>query len=344
MLLEKFEFIAPEQFSGFEPKQGAVRVVKKHQFSYINLGTIIGDAPKCMIALYEYEQEGSVRKSNKQTWKKYIAKSASKWYPNESITEHLLNELGRVFGLKMANSKIRRINNQIWFLSEYFIKEECSLYHGADLYGGYFDDKELVDFIQDDIKTDDQHYFTIQLVREVFELNFPNDAESIFSAFIRMVIFDGIIGNNDRHSYNWGVVTSVRPNESPCFAPVYDTARGLFWNSSEVRVKRLLNFPRTNGVNTEIEKYVVSSRPKIGWKGMQPMSHIELLKLIYDNETGISKQNFINFVSESNLTSCINVIEKEFKGLYSEQRKQLIIECLTLRFNAIRNFINEKNV
>jgi hypothetical protein len=85
VLLDKLEFIAPENNSGFIPKEGSVKVIKNDRFSYINLDKAIGDAPKCMMALYYYEREENKRKANPQSLRKYSAKSANKLYPNESI-------------------------------------------------------------------------------------------------------------------------------------------------------------------------------------------------------------------------------------------------------------------
>lgn len=341
MLLDKFQFIPPEKYSGFEPREGAVKVIRKECFQYVDLGTIIGDAPKCMIALYDYERKGKVRKSNPKTWRKYIAKSARKWYPNESITEHLINELGRALGFEMANSCLRRINNQIWFLSEYFLNEKETLYHGADLYARYFNnDKQFVDNIQDDNKVDDQDYFTVQLVEEVFKDNFGKESESLFEDYIKMLIFDGITGNNDRHAYNWGIITSIHTNQQKRFSPIYDSARGLFWNTSDKRVSEVMNQMEKNPNNKFLEKYVLNSRPKIGWEDKKSLSHIELLKLIYDSETGISKKDFVYLVSEDNLNKCIYVINNNFNRLLSVERRKLIVKCLKLRFESINELFN----
>ena len=340
MLLDKFEFIPPENLSGFEPKEGAVKTIKKNQFIYVDLGTIIGDAPKCMVALYDFEKDGRVRRSNPQSWRKYIAKSASKWYPNESITEHLLNELGRCLGLPMANSCIRRINKQVWFLSEYFLKEDYQLSHGADFYTFHLNnDRAFVDGIQDDNKIDDQDFFNVQLVEEIFSKYFQNDSKQLFESFIRMLVFDGLVGNNDRHAYNWGIISSVKSNKQAIFSPIYDTARGLYWNLSEKVVNHILSLTDKNGINSKIQNYVLSSRPKIGWDGEGSLSHIELLKRIFETETGISKENFINLVSEENLNKCLDVINKDFSRLFSENRRRLIVKCLTLRFTEINKFI-----
>lgn len=340
MLLDKFEFIKPENLSGFEPKPGAVKIIKKEYFRYVNLGSIIGDAPKCMLALYKYDKNSGVRRKNSNTWKNYIAKSASKWYPNESITEHLLNELGRSLGLSMANSCLRRINEQIWFLSEYFLDNEQTLYHGADLYAQYLNnDSQFVKEVQDNNKIEDQDFFSVQLVEEIFYTYFKKNATLLFYEFIKMLIFDGLIGNNDRHAYNWGVVTSIKTGSYIKFAPIYDTARGLYWNTSEENVRKILNLTDNKGNNSKIKKYVVNSRPKIGWESEKTVSHLELLKLIYQNETGISKENFVDLVSESNLYKCLDVINKDFNRLITLERRMLITKCLELRFRMINDLI-----
>lgn len=178
------------------------------------------------------------------------------------------------------------------------------------------------------------------MVQDVFVKYFPNDHFVLFESFIKMLIFDGLVGNNDRHSYNWGVIQSVKVNEPVRFAPIYDTARGLYWNSSEKEVSHILSLTDKNGNNPRIQKYVLTSRPKIGWDGEGTLSHIELLKRIYDTETGISKENFINFVSKENLNKCLDVINKDFNRLFSEKRRFLMSKCLTLRFEKINEFIH----
>lgn len=54
-----------------------------------------------------------------------------------------------------------------------------------------------------------------------------------------MLVFDAIVGNNDRHFYNWGVIVDLKGMKPPRFSPVYDTARGLFWNQSEEWIEKL---------------------------------------------------------------------------------------------------------
>ncbi len=75
-----------------------------------------GDAPKQFIRAYFYEQDGSVRKSSPSSWPKYIAKTAEKWYPHESVIEYMINRIGQELGLKVNDVKLVRANSQIRFL------------------------------------------------------------------------------------------------------------------------------------------------------------------------------------------------------------------------------------
>jgi len=53
--------------------------------------TMTGDAPKDFLRVYEYRK--GCRRSNPTSWPKFIAKVGHKYYPNESVTEHLITLL-----------------------------------------------------------------------------------------------------------------------------------------------------------------------------------------------------------------------------------------------------------
>ncbi len=89
----KIKSIKIENSSGFQIKniEKLVKVIKKRNFIVTNDITVGGDAPKDFIQVYKY---GEVKRNNQKKWIKYIAKTGHKWYPNESISEHLLNCIG----------------------------------------------------------------------------------------------------------------------------------------------------------------------------------------------------------------------------------------------------------
>ena len=138
-------------------------------------------------------------------------------------------------GLKMAKSKLLYCSNQVRYLSQYFLHKGLELVHGADIYAGYMNDRDFVLKIEEEGKARD--FFTIEFTKESLRHLFPDHYEKIFNEFLKMVFFDAIVGNNDRHFYNWGVIRSIAQDEiEPCFSPVYDTARGLFWNFPEEKM------------------------------------------------------------------------------------------------------------
>lgn len=211
---------------------GNILTIKKHQYRIVKGYTITGDAPKEFLRIYEY---GKARKLTPGKWPLYIVKTGHKWYPTESITEYLLNVIGKDFGLTIADSNIAWIGGQLRFLSRYFLhSEKQELIHGADIFAGFLNDRTFVEEIEE--KQLARDFFTMQFTREALQYTFPHEWESLLKEFVKMLLFDALVGNNDRHFYNWGIVRHIESLHKPYFSPVYDTARGLFWNESEKKI------------------------------------------------------------------------------------------------------------
>lgn len=312
---------------------GRILTVKKHQYCIVDGFSITGDAPKEFIRVYEY---GAARKASPQNWPLYIAKTGHKWYPTESITEYLLNLLGKEFGLEMAESKLAWIGGQLRFLSRYFLSsQKQELIHGADIFAGFVHDREFVEQIEEQQLARD--LFTLQFTKDALEFTFPYQWEEILKKFVKMLLFDALVGNNDRHFYNWGIVRHIESKYEPYFSPVYDSARGLFWNESEKKVLALWN--DKNRLQAYLIKYCNHSRPKIGWEGASNINHFKLVNNIYKHEFGISKPEINNLFLRSNFERMIKSIELNFKGILSIERTRLIIKCLNFRYNEISKLI-----
>lgn len=316
-------------------RPGRILTVKKHQYHIVDGYTITGDAPKEFIRLYEY---GFARKSISKKWPLYIAKTGHKWYPFESITEYLLNALGSEFGLDMADSKIAWIGGQLRFLSRYFLKsKEQELIHGADIFAGFVHDKELVEEIEREQLARD--LFTLQFTKSALQFTFPYHWEEILNKFVRMLLFDALVGNNDRHFYNWGVVRHIESKHEPYFSPVYDTARGLFWNEPEKKIVALS--ADKNRFNIYLSKYCINSRPKVGWEGAKNINHFQLVHNIYNYEFGISRIEVNDLFLRSRFEELIESVKFYVSDIFSVERTKLILECLRYRYKEISKLIGE---
>ena len=319
-----------EKFSGlhsyFVPK---IEQIKKSNYYFDSTKTVIGDAPKNLIRIYKYSCK--YHKKNKYNWPLYIAKFGHKWYPNESITEYLLNLLGLCFGLEMAESSLVMIKGQLRYLSKYFLKHDEELIHGADIFSAYLGDKDLVEEIENQGYARD--LFGLRFVEDSVSHLFPAYKNDIMSNLVKLLLFDALVGNNDRHFYNWGVIRSVTGNNSPRLSPIYDTARGLFWNDSESKLMKLScsDFK----MEEYIENYCERSKPKLGWETETEINHYRLVELIYKNEFYISKSELKSLFLQNVFDDMCNVIDREMEHLMSPLRIRFIKRCLKVRFSHI---------
>lgn len=334
LIRQKLPVCKLEKHSGARiSRPGKIFTVKKDQYYIVNGYTITGDAPKEFIRIYEY---GAARKSSPNKWPLYIAKTGHKWYPTESITEYLLNILGNEFGLKMAESNVAWIGGQLRFLSRYFLlSQKQELIHGADIFSGFVNDRDFVEQIEEQQLARD--LFTLQFTKDALEFTFPYHWETILNQFIKMLLFDALVGNNDRHFYNWGVVRHIESKHEPYFSPVYDTARGLFWNESEKKVLTLWKDKKR--LQPYLSRYCENSRPKTGWEGIANINHFKLVSKIYKYEFGITKSEIKDLFSRSRFEQMMKSVELNFSCILGIERTKLILECLHFRYNEISKLI-----
>ena len=108
-----------------------------------------------------------------------------------------------------------------------------------------------------------------------------------------MVTHDAIIGVQDRHHENWGVVVQRgRSAPRPRFAPLYDSARGMFCNLSDTELAR---FSGSEG-SRQLDAYAGRARPLIGWDGLRPKSgrkyitHDQLVAAIFQGAPAMRRR------------------------------------------------------
>ena len=330
-----------KEYSGFLPKPGHIYFAKKHQYYIVTHISVTGDAPKDFIKYYQF---GMGRKENSKNWPLFLVKLGHKYYPIESITEHLLNRIGEVLGFNMAESSLRWFGGQIRFLSKYFLRKDQQLYHGANLYAGYLNnDIEFVDEVEKEKLSQD--FFTIEFTKDTLKQYYPKDYKVLMTDFIKLLILDAFIGNNDRHIYNWGIIknsSDESKNLKPVFSPIYDTARGLFWNTHEDKVKEI--YRNKNHLNSFIKKYTERSCPKIGWGKSDKLNHFELIEKIntssYYSNLVFHKQFLCAICNNEVIQNVYNMIDNEFTQLLSSERISLIKKCLAYRHERIKKIFN----
>lgn len=307
---------------------GGTAVLRDGYYQVLN-HSIAGDAPKKFIRVYSF---GEGVRRNPQTWPSFIAKVGHKSYPTESITEQLTTRIGQILGLKMAESQLALAHGQVRFLSRYFLNNEQSLVHGAQVFAVYMEDEDFVHEVE--TARQEADIFTFQVVSESLKSVFPDEHSDLLASFVSMLAFDAIVGNHDRHHYNWGVIVHARDAHRPYFAPIYDSARALFWNMLEREVAALMS--DSNRRKDVLEGYILRSQPQTGWDGESGLNHFELISLI-SKESSSLRSGLTALVRPDLHNEVRNLMEREFQNLLSPNRMSLIAECLRLRMEHFAN-------
>jgi hypothetical protein len=126
-----------------------------------------GDAPKQFIKAYFFKEDSGVKKANPNSWFPYIAKTAEKWYPHESVIEFMINRIGKVLGINMNEICLVKANSRIRFLSKYFLNENENLIHGAEICGEHLGDMPFATEIANH-KKNSRELFTFEQLERFF--------------------------------------------------------------------------------------------------------------------------------------------------------------------------------
>ena len=153
---------------------------------------------------------------------------------------------------------------------------------------------------------------------------------------MRLLLFDAMVGNNDRHFYNWAVIQPFDKRRKARFSPAYDTARGLFWNSSDEQLQMRV---RQKDVARYVKKYCDNSRPKLGWESVADLNHFDLVKEIFTNEFYITRDEMRTLFRSEMLSAMQDTVNREFSRLFSRERMMMINECLSYRHKTIWEII-----
>jgi HipA-like C-terminal domain len=292
-----------------------------------------GDAPKQFIKAYFYEEDSTVRKSSSASWHSYIAKTAEKWYPHESVIEYMINRTGQQLGLHMNEIKLVKANSQIRFLSKYFLGKNEKLIHGAEICGEHLGDMLMAEQIANH-KANSRELFTFEFIIAAVRAIFPDCFENLLVELVKLITFDAVVGNNDRHFYNWGVIgTKKKTTKLPIFAPVYDSARGLLWNLDDENIKHYLKVHKQGG--KKVINYIEEASPRISIEGNTQANHFQLIEFIklYNNEY---REIVNSLISKENESKVIAMLKDEFYHLFIPERCELITLILKTRFKKLR--------
>lgn len=205
---------------------------------------------------------------------------------------------------------------------------------------------------QQSYNTEDRNAYTFQVIDNTLKAIFPD--KRFTEKLISTIVLDCIIGNEDRHQENWGIiVTNSAENTSRSsffkkpqtqtlsyrFAPIYDSGSSLGRELLEEKVDQMLRD------NVQLEAYINRGKSEIHWLG-EPgkQRHFALIDKIANTEyreVVISEINRIrcNYDREviaSTIQSIDNCLPQEYHlHKIPQNRKDLLVKLITLRIERL---------
>ena len=268
------------------------------------------------------------RNANVNGWFKYV-KCTKEKYENdksintfENISEKIADLIAKRLKIKNAKIDIGTYNNEIGCLSYNVLRDNQTMSEGvayiSRIYNKY--DSNLCQDIESG------EYYCLQMILN----SLPN--EELKNEFLKIMIFDFLIGNSDRHSNNWAVIKNRSNKES--IAPLYDNGSSLCSLVKESEIKSYLGVDKLKFealVDTKSRTIV-----RINGKNKSKPTHKEVLRYLsenYYNKTEDFAKSVVQKLSDEEIMDIL----RDVKEYISEDRLLLIRKYLKAKVKILKD-------
>ena len=156
------------------------------------------------------------------------------------------------------------------------------------------------------------------------------DNKNLEKDFFKILIFDYIIGNTDRHSNNWAIIR--KENNEMEIAPLYDNGSALCSYVYEEEIEKY--FGKDKLLLNSLVRSKSRSMIKIDEKDKKRPMHIEVIKYLhnkYNDETVGFVETILKRLNEDKIVELINQLE----GI-SYNRKRLLKMFLDIKLKDLK--------
>jgi hypothetical protein len=266
----------------------------------------------------------------------FMVKYPQKFGTQETLTEFFINRLGVTLGFDMADSGLVRINGTLVFLTRIFTGSDETLRHGSLVIEDFYKDEKALERVR---RKEEQQFYSIDFVVDLLRMFVGEDFCKVFPKFAEMLVFDALIGSMDRHVQNWGVLETLKKPARYRFAPIFDSARALLWNSSEDQVALLAKDAKA------FRGHLNRAKPCLGPKkhrsGQDSCNHFDFIANLLESYPDQIRGALAKVPNDVAQKSKRLLRRFPFRSGFSNSRKQLIEAILTERFQRLGN-LSEK--
>lgn len=263
-------------------------------------------------------------------------------YKYEFWSEVIASEIGDALGLDILHYDVAWKDDRIGCLSKSMIEPQKE-----ELQEGY---KWLTGFdSMYDINNKDA--YTFQIIEKLLTTRFQQ--EGFIRDLIEIIVFDSIIGNEDRHQENWSIIVSNKlvdkgtifrkrkhvAETSYAFAPIYDSGSSMGRELSDEKVSQMLKD------RVQLEAYIKRGQSEIHWEGEKgKQKHLDLISKV----SAFGYKDIVNEIISSirekydvqTIKNIINDVDECLPEEHSSQkipqtRKDFLIKLVSLRVDRL---------
>lgn len=285
-------------------------------------------------------------------------------YIHEFWSEIIAYQLGVMLNFPVLRYEAAVSNFDIGCISKSMIRSEENLIEGLQLIQAYDPSFNVYDKLG-------RNRYSYQLIEKTLVwMGWSMHMVHI----LQTIIFDAIIGNQDRHQENWGFVINFNRKSSSIkdfadilnlnkkgysitregfseyraymdvtfniterFAPIYDSGSSLGRELTDNSIKRMLLNPQ------KMLKYIERGRSEIRWVDRQ-VTHFELLNNLFGMSGYIWFDDIIKQVNknynENQLYAILDAVDQAVPDSFkkyklSPERKELILQLVSLRIKYL---------
>lgn len=251
-------------------------------------------------------------------------KKGDKDYTTEFWSEIIASELGDLLDFHVLKYDIAKRGDCVGCISKKMISVHEDLKEGISLL-------KSLDNTYDPEKKESKKIYTFDFAKRAIV---SHELSKYIPDFIKMLVFDAMIGNSDRHQENWAFIVN---GEDWRFSPIYDSGSSLGRELSESDLKKKLHDEK------QFEAYISRGRPEFHNNEGKKVNHFEFLKTIHINhpqeiETPIRRiaQRYDDNLLRDKIFNIDGMLPSDLRhhGL-SEHRKEFIFKLINYRIKQL---------